>query len=442
MNTILQEILLHRFGISNPNLLQLFCYENNFNTDSEGWEIFGPYGFNNWYWSNSSNTGSNPGQMVFRWDPIFIGDSYLISPEFPAAANSYIILEFKYYEDWWSDTVVVGCAYTTDDGDNWTSIWELHATGNVGPNSFFTDLYIPGNFRLGFYYLGDSNNIDFLYVDNVLISTPLTVSLPPSFLQSEADAAELKVHLQWDPGSSPAPPAPITGYQIQRKSGPPTSITSYQTIANVDSQTFSFEDINVELNNTYTYRICTEIGASLSSYGNEATAYVPLDVPVELVSFNASVSENEVTLNWITATEINNSGFEVQKTSPNPSPYQGEGGEAGRGWEMIGFVLGSGTTTETMAYSFIDENVDPGLYQYRLKQIDYNGLFEYSNIIEVEVVIPLEFTLQQNYPNPFNPSTNIKYSIPTDGFVTLNVYDILGKEVSYTCRRIQASRNF
>ena len=238
----------------------VFLYENFFDLGSEGWEIFGPFGFDNWYWSNTSVAGLNPGEMVFRWDPIFIGDSYLISPEFPAAANSYMALGFNFYEDWWSDTVVVGCAYTTDNGNTWTSIWELHATGNVGPESIGVDLYIPGNFRLGFYYKGDSNNIDFFYVDDVSIGTPLTVSLPPSFLQAQADTAYLKVELQWDPGSSPFP-APITGYQIQRKNGLPTDTSSYQSIVTTDSITFQFEDQNVALNQIYTYRICTVSGS-------------------------------------------------------------------------------------------------------------------------------------------------------------------------------------
>ncbi len=164
-----------------------------------------------------------------------------------------------------------------------------------------------------------------------------------------------------------------------------------------------------------------------------------ITTPVELTSFNAKLVDNKIKLDWATATEINNSGFEIQRTSPFPSPYQGEGGEAGRGWEKIGFVPGFGTTTETQSYSFIDENVLTGTYKYRLKQIDFDGTFEYSNEIEVEVnFTPKEFVLYQNYPNPFNPSTKIKYEIPSvtlrqaqsDIMVTLKVYDVLGNEVA------------
>ncbi len=381
--------------------------------------------------------GSSPGEMVFRWNPIFIGDSYIMSPEFPAAANSFMWLSFNYYEDWWSDTVVVGCAYTMDNGNTWTSIWELHATGNVGPEAVSIPMYAPGNFRLGFYYKGDSNNIDFFYIDDLTMTTTLTVAYPPSFLEAMADTTNLKVNLQWNPGSSPFP-APITGYQLQRKDGLPTNSSSYQTIANVDSLTFSFEDQNVELNKLYTYRICTVFGLDeLSSYGNEATAYVPASIPVELISFTGAVSGNEVTLEWITATELNNQGFEVERTSPIPSPYQGEGGEAGSGWESIGFVPGNGTTTEQNAYVFIDKDLKANKYLYRLKQIDFDGTFEYSDEIEILISAPTEFSLEQNYPNPFNPTTKIRYSIPSGEthrdaslLVTLKVYDVLGNEVA------------
>jgi len=145
-------------------------------------------------------------------------------------------------------------------------------------------------------------------------------------------------------------------------------------------------------------------------------------VPVELASFSAEVNGNNVLLKWITATEINNQGFQVerQKAQKDRNDY----------WEIIGFVNGNGTTSELQLYSYTDTEVLSGNYQYRLKQIDYDGSFEYSNIIEVEVRIPSEFFLSQNYPNPFNPSTQIKYSIKKAGLVQLRVYDILGKEIA------------
>ena len=155
--------------------------------------------------------------------------------------------------------------------------------------------------------------------------------------------------------------------------------------------------------------------------------YIEVIIPVELTSFTASAKDGSVTLYWTTATETNNHGFEIQRT--HLSPRSIKGGKEG-GWEKIGYMAGYGTTTEARAYSYTDSKVAAGTYTYRLKQIDFNGSVDYSDEISVEIIKPLEYVLEQNYPNPFNPSTKIRFQISDIGFVSLKVYDIIGKEIA------------
>ncbi|MGB5288928.1 MAG: T9SS type A sorting domain-containing protein [Ignavibacteriaceae bacterium] len=142
-----------------------------------------------------------------------------------------------------------------------------------------------------------------------------------------------------------------------------------------------------------------------------------LIVPVELTSFTAISNGNDVTLNWSTATEVNNAGFEVQRLEGESEFF------------TIGFIPGHGTTTEAKNYKFIDANLSSGSYTYRLKQVDFDGTFAYSDEVNVDITSPAEFELVQNYPNPFNPSTTIKFVIPQSSEVSLKVYNALGQEV-------------
>jgi len=143
-------------------------------------------------------------------------------------------------------------------------------------------------------------------------------------------------------------------------------------------------------------------------------------LPVELSSFAASVVNRDVTLNWSTSSEINNSTFQIERKAFSSD-----------GWTVLGNIAGNGTSNVNHDYSYSDRNLASGIYTYRLKQIDFNGNFEYHNLnAEVMIGTPKDFSLSQNYPNPFNPSTTINFDMPKDGFVSLKVYNTSGKEVA------------
>ena len=151
---------------------------------------------------------------------------------------------------------------------------------------------------------------------------------------------------------------------------------------------------------------------------------VPILVPVELVSFTARLNEQNVILNWQTATETNNQGFEIQRKIMQSNTESD--------WEIIGFTAGKGTTTEPQSYSFSDDvsKLYAISFVYRLKQIDFDGSFEFSEEILVEyMILPKEYELLQNYPNPFNPITTIYYSLKERGTVLLKIFNALGKEI-------------
>ena len=141
-------------------------------------------------------------------------------------------------------------------------------------------------------------------------------------------------------------------------------------------------------------------------------------LPVELSSFVSTVSHRTVQLKWTTSSETNNSGFNIERKSGNS------------GWTNAGFVAGHGTVTYPVNYSFTDRNLNAGIYNYRLKQIDINGNFQYFNLNnEVSIGIPSRFEVYQNYPNPFNPSTKISFDLPVDSKVNVIVFDLSGKEI-------------
>jgi hypothetical protein len=206
-----------------------------------------------------------------------------------------------------------------------------------------------------------------------------------------------------------------TWLNISYSNGNTSNSTSLASISKI---TFSGSGINFSLtDNSKISKVLSTLG-KITFSGTDGGN--PL--PVELTNFASVINGNDIILVWNTATEINNYGFDIERNIAKTS------------WEKIGFVKGYGNNTTPQKFSFTDSPHGATSLSYRLKQIDYNGNYRYSNEINVELgndrSLPVKYALSQNYPNPFNPATSIAYTLPVDGYVSFKVFDALGKEVS------------
>ncbi|MBN1479193.1 T9SS type A sorting domain-containing protein [candidate division KSB1 bacterium] len=220
--------------------------------------------------------------------------------------------------------------------------------------------------------------------------------------------------LGWDRSTDPT----ISSYNIYRAIHKDSSFLLLATV-NHPVNTYMDEKMQWDVHYYYVATSVDKFGLE-SGFSNKIDTTLQSPVPVELYSFYAQVDNSKnIVLNWSTAAESNNYGFQVQRLCDG-APGQ---------FETIGFVKGNGTATDSQNYRFVDKNVPAGTYFYRLKQIDFDGSYKFSDTIKITLVLPAEVHLFQNYPNPFNRSTEIAYNLPMNGHVVLNIYDEMGHEI-------------
>ncbi|UCH66077.1 MAG: T9SS type A sorting domain-containing protein [Ignavibacterium sp.] len=241
-------------------------------------------------------------------------------------------------------------------------------------------------------------------------------------------------------GAMPGPPFPGEDFLVNAPSGLtfPTDLSGTTQVISIepdpDNSTAPFTlkplvaTVPSPAMDHLTYAMSSNVAGSFPT----GTATRSAIVPVELTSFTASVGNSEVLLSWVTATETNNLGFEVERSTTNA------------GWIKIGFVDGNGTTTESHSYSYRDDvsSINALSLRYRLKQIDFNGEYEYSDVVLVDNLAPTDYVLAQNYPNPFNPSTTIKFGLPEKSDVAITIYNSLGAEVETLVNEVREAGRY
>ncbi len=338
----------------------------------------------------------------------------------------FCVLILNWDSDWNaaqnSDSAFVEISF--DYGNTWEAVWTK--AGESSRNTFETaiyDEYLQGDedYAMIRFRTVQNDAGSWWAMDNLSVSISFVLEIPatPSNLTAELTGPAPDIQLSWDFNQ---PPTGAIGFQITRKTGDPWPYNNYQVLDSVDISARSYIDTTTLDNVEYSYRI--------RSYSFELYSFLSdpavVTTPVEFVSFTAALNQSNVILTWTTATETNNSGFEVQCNS-------------GKGWKTLTFIPGAGNSALQHTYSYSDRNLSCGNYKYRLRQVDYNGSYHYSETVSAEIKGLNEYFLYQNYPNPFNPSTTISYYIPQSGKVCVNVYNLLAQQIAVPVNEVQGA---
>lgn len=409
-------------------------YDENFNSGLSNWVITSQG--SSCTWENYYPPYPGPYSIPGAEDGILAADADQCGTAVNTTAmldtlidmSGYFCVIFLSWGNDWNATDGNDSAFveiSTDFGDTWEVMWEKDGvSARTSTETAYFDEYVEGDFDYALLRLRTVQNGSGSWwaIDNFDAQVSYVLEMPATPTSLTAQLSGQDVLLNWE---FTATPSWELGFQITRKEGGAWPYNNYVIVDSVDVSERSYLDTTVHDNTEYSYRIRAYSFQLYSLFSDAAF----IATPVELTGFSAAVNGGDIILNWSTASETNNRGFIIERN-------------AGEGFKGIGFTPGSGTTALPRSYTFTDKNPPPGTYSYRLKQVDYNGSYEYSGTAEADLRSPVEFTLAQNYPNPFNPSTRIEWETPAAGRQVLKIFDVLGKEIVVLVNEYRPAGNY